>query len=141
MLRAGYTVVQVVHEYGDVCQASTDLAVERKELITSDEFRTLNRCVDNAIADAVSAYGADHRAVRNENADTLHERLTSFSSEQRRLLDISIQAFNAIQTGNIGLNGATGTMLYHNLLELRALSESAMAEIRLISATGTLPTP
>jgi hypothetical protein len=141
LLRLGFSVEQVVREYGDVCQAVTELAVEAKELVTADEFRTLNRCLDNAIADAVTAHGLNRKAELSHQAELLYERLVSYSSEQRRLLDSSIQAFEAIQTGNIGLTGATGTMLKHSLLELRALSDWALSEIRLASATTTLPPP
>ena len=56
LLKRGFTVDQVVHDYGDLCQAITDLAFERGVLIGIDEFRTLNRCLDNGIADAVTEY-------------------------------------------------------------------------------------
>ena len=56
LLRLGYTIDQVVHDYGDLCQAITDLAVERDAPFSIDEFRTLNRCLDNAIADAVTKF-------------------------------------------------------------------------------------
>src|SRR5688500_1199251 len=48
MLSRGFTIEQVVHDYGDLCQAITDMAVELGEPIETDEFRTLNRCLDNA---------------------------------------------------------------------------------------------
>src|ERR1700737_1895396 len=57
LLRKGFTVDQVVHDYGDLCQAVTDLAVEQKAPITVEEFRTLNSCLDNAIAGAVTEFG------------------------------------------------------------------------------------
>src|SRR6186713_1329476 len=50
LLQHGFTVDQVVHDYGDLCQAITDLAFEHGVAIQVDEFRTLNRCLDNAIA-------------------------------------------------------------------------------------------
>src|SRR5688572_6800094 len=50
LLLSGFTVEQVVHDYGDLCQAVTELAMERNALITNTEFHTLNRCLDNAIA-------------------------------------------------------------------------------------------
>src|SRR5271167_2523584 len=34
LLAMGFTVSQVVHDYGDVCQAITELAVERKATIS-----------------------------------------------------------------------------------------------------------
>ena len=56
LLTQGFTVEQVVHDYGDVCQSITDLAVELKASISTDDFRTLNRCLDNAIAGAVTEF-------------------------------------------------------------------------------------
>ncbi len=52
----GFTIGQVVHDYGDVRQSTTDLAVERNAPISTDDFRTLNRCLDNAIAGAVTLF-------------------------------------------------------------------------------------
>ena len=49
LLAMGFTVSQVVHDYGDVCQAVTELAIEKKATIRAEEFHTLNRCLDTAI--------------------------------------------------------------------------------------------
>src|ERR1700691_4371088 len=49
LLRLGFSVDQVVHDYGDVCQSVTEMAGEQQAPISTDEFRTLNRCLDNAI--------------------------------------------------------------------------------------------
>ena len=87
----------VVHDYGDVCQAATELAVEQQQRISADEFRTLNRCLDNAIADAVTSFGRAHQSLINAQAETLHQRLSVFSDEQRRLVDIAIQSYSAIR--------------------------------------------
>jgi len=38
LLNLGYTVDQVVHDYGDLCQAITDLAFERDAPFQIDEF-------------------------------------------------------------------------------------------------------
>src|SRR5687768_11220211 len=50
LLLQGFTVSQVVHDYGDVCQAITQLAVEVSAPISTEDFGTLNRCLDDAIA-------------------------------------------------------------------------------------------
>jgi hypothetical protein len=52
----GLTADQVVHDYGDLCQAVTELAFERNAAIDVGEFHTLNRLLDNAIAAAVMEY-------------------------------------------------------------------------------------
>lgn len=139
MLRAGYSVDQVVHGYGDVCQSITEMAIEQNQDISTDEFRTLNRCLDDAIADAVTSYGSAHQSELNAQAEILHDSLDQFTKEQWRLLETAIQSFVAIKTGNIGMNGATGTLLIHSLEELRVLAERAVPAIRLASAKTTLP--
>lgn len=119
LLRLGYSIDQVVHDYGDVCQAVTELAVEQKEIIAVDEFRTLNRCLDYAIADAVTAYGRSRDAAVQARDSRSH----SLALERRRLIDMAMKAFFAIKTGKIGVDGATGSMLCSVLLELRDLGD------------------
>jgi hypothetical protein len=136
LLRQGFTVDQVVHDYGDVCQCVTALAVEQDVPISTDEFRTLNRCLDNAIADAVASFGSAHQTSIDRQAETLQQRLVVFAVEHRRLIDIAIHSLIAIQTGNIGTSGATGTLLTHALEELRSLSERTLPEIRLAPSSA-----
>jgi len=128
MLRLGYTIDQVVHDYGDVCQAVTELAGEEDECITAVEFRTLNRCLDNAIADAVTSYGHARQVLNNDHAVTLEHRLRSFSDEYQRLTDMALQAYAAIKTGTVGVTGSTGTLLLHTLEELRSLADRMLPE-------------
>lgn len=139
MLRLGYTVDQVVHHYGDVCQAVTELAVARGANISADEFRTLNRSLDEAIADAVTAFGdARETAILNQAAD-LHVRLGRVAEEQRRLVELALQTFAAIQTGKLGATGHTGAALTTTLKELRELIERTLPEIRLMTGMSKGP--
>jgi len=140
LLRLGFTVDQVVHHYGDVCQAVTELAVRKKSPINTDEFRTLNRCLDEAIADAVSAFGDERENAILDQATDLHERLGALADEQRRLVDVSLQALGAIQSGKLAATGATGTALVKTLEELRDLIDRTLPEIRLVSGV-TNPYP
>jgi hypothetical protein len=131
LLRRGFSIDQVVHDYGDVCQCVTALAVERHLAISTDEFRTLNRCVDNAIADAVAAFGAARQASTDRQTENLQQRLVVFAAEHQRLIAIALQSLSAIKTGNIGITGATGTLLAHALEELRAVNDRTLAEMLL----------
>jgi hypothetical protein len=120
LLRTGYSVDQVVHEYGNVCQVVTDLAFELNATVTVDEFRTLNRCLDNAIADAVTAFASGHVGSISfpDDAGSLQVPVSS-ANEQRRLINLAIQTFAAIRTGTVGAGGATGTVLLRTLSDLR----------------------
>ena len=106
--------------------------------ISVDEFRTLNRCLDNAIADAVTAFGSSRQRLVNDRAQTLQTRLANFTGEHRRLVDIAFQAFFAIRAGNVGATGATATLLVHALGELRSLGERTLPEIHLMSEATTV---
>ena len=140
LMRLGYTLDQVVHGYGDVCQAITGLAVEQTTPISADEFRTLNRCLDNAIAVAVTAFGSAGQVSIDAQAETLSERLNKFAGEQKRLVDIAVQSYSAIKTGSVGLSGATGALLLHTLEELRSLPGRFLPEIHPPGpATGPAP--
>jgi len=57
LLGQGYTAGQVVQDYADIAQAITELAAEHQAPVSVDEFHTLNRFLDSAIADAVASYG------------------------------------------------------------------------------------
>ena len=76
LLLKGFTIEQVVHDYGDVCQSVTDLAVEMGAPISTDDFRTLNRCLDNAIAGAVTEFTLK-QSVNEDKAFAELENLTT----------------------------------------------------------------
>lgn len=72
LLALGFSVDQVVHDYGDLCQAITDLAIERDAPFDVVEYQTLNRCLDNAIAEAVKefSYQRDFDTLGQHTKDT-----------------------------------------------------------------------
>jgi hypothetical protein len=68
LLRQGYSVEQVVRDYGDVCQSVTELASEQETKISTVEFGVLNRCLDDAIAEAVTTFGRARQVLINEHS-------------------------------------------------------------------------
>jgi signal transduction histidine kinase len=135
LLNLGFSVDQVVHDYGDLCQAITDLAYERDAPFLIDEFRTLNRCLDNAIADAVTEFSYQRDfVVADRQAIEMHQRLGSFAHELRNFLQTATLAFTAAKTGNLNLSGATGSVLERSLDGLRDLIRHSLEEVR--TATG-----
>lgn len=137
LLQRGFTVEQVVHDYGDLCQAVTDLAVEADAPIGIDEFRTLNRCLDNAIAMAVTEFSYQRDlVVSDKQVHEFNERLGFFAHELRNLLSTAMLALASIKLGNVGLGGSTGALLERSLLELRHLIDRSLADVRI---TAGLP--
>src|SRR4029453_14293392 len=132
LLGQGFTVSQVVHDYGDVCQAITELAVELNAPISTEDFRTLNRCLDDAIAGAVTQYtGERHQSGIQGDKGHESERLGFFAHELRNLISTAIVAFDVLKTGNVGVGGSTGGVLDRSLLSLRNLIVRSLAEVRL----------
>jgi len=132
LLREGFTVSQVVHDYGDVCQAITELAVELNDAISTDDFRMLNRCLDDAIAGAVTEYGRErHQFDVDGESARASERLGFFAHELRNLINTAVLAFDVLKTGNVGVRGSTGMVLHRSLMASAALITRSLAEVRL----------
>ena len=122
LLRLGFTVDQVVHDYGDLCQAITDLAFERDAPFSIDEFRTLNRCLDNAIANAVAAFSFQRDASFALLQDTeVNERVGAVLLELRSSLAAVSYAVAALEMGNLPMSGATGAVLKRGLDAMKKL--------------------
>jgi signal transduction histidine kinase len=131
LVALGFTVDQVVHDYGDLCQAITDLAFERDAPFTVDEFRTLNRCLDNAIADAVAAFGRRREQfLMREQVVDANERIGALAHELRNALGTATMAFSALEYGNMTVGGATGAVLRRSLVSLAGLVDRSLAETR-----------
>lgn len=130
LLHLGYSVDQVVHDYGDLCQAITDLAFELDAPFSIDEYRTLNRCLDNAIADAVSEFSAQRDLAITEQQD-LHqnEQLGFLMHELRNALGTATLAATAMEIGNLSPAGATGAVLKRSHASMAKLISNALAEV------------
>jgi signal transduction histidine kinase len=130
LLEQGFSIAQVVHDYGDVCQAVTELALELQVPISTDDFHTLNRCLDNAIASAVTEY-AHLREVTMSGADV--RRRGFFAHELRNHLNTATLAFQVVQSGRVGVTGSTVGVLERSLRGLRELVDRSVTEVRLDS--------
>jgi len=132
LLGHGFTIEEVVHDYGDLCQAISDLAFETGAQIGVDEFRTLNRCLDNAIASAVTEYTRQREPeAADRHAQALNERLGIFAHELRNMLFAAKLAQRAIKAGNVGANGATAGVLDRALASMGKLIDRSLAEVRI----------
>ena len=128
LLSLGFTVSEVVHTYGDVCQAVTELAVEKDAAISTAEFHTLNRCLDTAIAEAVTEH-ARLTAEWRTTGET--ERLGQVAHEIRNHLNSALIAFDSLRRGVVAINGSTGAVLGRSLLSLCDVVDTALADIRM----------
>jgi signal transduction histidine kinase len=127
LLLLGFTVSQVVHDYGDICQAVTELADELNVPITASEFQILNRCLDTAIAEAVT----EHARVTAASVLTDEmERVGRLMHEVRNNLNTSLFAFDVLKRGTVGVSGSTAAVLGRSLIAMRSFVDSTLTEIR-----------
>jgi signal transduction histidine kinase len=142
LLLRGFTISQVVHDYGDVCQTITELAGETDAPISTDDFRTLNRCLDEAIAGAVTTFERENQQKaslqQSQESTRSNQRVAFLVHELRNLVNTAIVAFEVLKTGNVGVSGSTGAVLNRSLVGLRDLVAHSLDEVRM--TTGAMST-
>lgn len=127
-LRLGYTISQVVHGYGALCQAITEYAGKHETPVTLREFNRLNFCLDVAIAEAVTEFSKDQResATREEV-----QRLGFLAHEMRNALGNVALAYQMIKKGVVGVAGSTNMLLENSILRMKDIIDRSLAEVRL----------
>ena len=128
MLRQGFSISQVVQSYGAVCQVVTEVAMERKAPISTEEFQTLNHCLDTVMAEAVKEYAAQRDAAISHQET---ERLGLLAHELRNLLGSAMMSFDILKGGTVSIGGSIGAVLGRSLHGLHELIDGMLAEVRL----------
>ncbi|MEO7731552.1 MAG: hypothetical protein ABIY55_11305 [Kofleriaceae bacterium] len=121
----GLSVDEVVHQYGDVCQIVTELAIAKEVRVPTAEFRVMNLCLDDAIAEAVTKF-AGHR--QRSTRPSSGEGLGKLVHEMRTLLGTARTSLDMIQSGRVGTNGSTARVLDRALQSLRDLVERGLTD-------------
>lgn len=128
LLRLGYTLSHVVHAYGAMCQSITELATLKNKAITTDEFHDLNRCLDIAIAGAVTGYELQRN---QQESDREIQHLGSLAHELRNSLSSANLSFQMLEKGTLGITGNTGQVLKNSLKRIGELVDRSLTEVRL----------
>jgi signal transduction histidine kinase len=132
LLEQGGSVSQVVHDYGDVGQAITELALATGAAVDLEELGALSRCLDGAIATAVAEY------ARLKDAATSHrevERLGQVGHDLRNELQTALLSFQSLRMGGLDIGGKAGDALGRSLVRLRDLLDTRLAEVHLAATS------
>jgi signal transduction histidine kinase len=113
--------------------------MERNTSIAAEEFQTLNLCLDDAIAGAVTEHSRQsERAIEDLGV----ERRGSLAHEMRNLLSIATLSFASIKAGTVPPGGSTGAVHERSLLGLQTLVTRLLADVRLDAGMHNLePVP
>ncbi|PIR22533.1 MAG: hypothetical protein COV44_07545 [Deltaproteobacteria bacterium CG11_big_fil_rev_8_21_14_0_20_45_16] len=127
-LRLGYSLSHVVHAYGAMCQAITEIATQTRAHISPREFNVLNACLDVAISTAVSEFQFRSNEA-NEEREIQH--LGFLAHELRNALSSATVAHEMIKLGIVGTGGSTSAVLELNFARMRNLIDRSLSEVRM----------
>ena len=127
-LRLGYSISQVVHSYGAICQSITEFVGSKSFNMIPREFHDLNYSLDCAIAEAVTEFEIE----QTKKLDKIEAEKLGFLMHEMKnsLLAVSV-SYEMINKGKVGNMGATSHVLTLSLERLKKLIEGAEKEIRL----------
>jgi signal transduction histidine kinase len=132
LLEKGWSVSQVVHDYGAVREAIAELAVERGAALLAEELGALNRCLDGAIADAVADYARlKHEATSHREV----ERLSQVGHDLRDQLQTALLSFRALRKGSGDVRGVSGDALGRSLDRLRDVIDTRLPAAHLAATS------
>jgi signal transduction histidine kinase len=95
--------------------------------ISSMEFHTLNRCLDTAIAEAVTEYERLEEEARSRN-DLQHRG--QIAHELRNFVHTALLSLKVIQAGSAGPSARASGVLGRSLAAIRELADSIGTEAR-----------
>lgn len=128
LLKLKFTLSQVVHGYGALCQVITGLLDELGVAVAAREYQTLNLCLDDAIAEAVTAYESDAEADTSRREI---EHLGILAHELRDALAAAMTTSELVRSGKVPANGRTATLIGRAHTRMRNLIDRSLAEVRL----------
>lgn len=130
--RLGFKITDVVYDYGCICDAITEEALEHQQPISVAEFRVLNQSLDAGIAEGISEY-----ARRRESLlDSEHVSSLGFiAHELRNALSGAVLSFQMLKSGGRPVVGPTADILERSQERLRWLIDRMLTDVRLQSAT------
>ena len=138
LLLNGFPVEEVVYGYGDLCQAVTDLAVEHNAVIQPHEFRTLNHCLDQAMADALTSYSDRPHEPASDDAVQLYERLGFFVHELRNHLQTATAAL-AVSRAENTFSPAAAAVVDRSMSRMSSLVRRSLADARTMADQPARP--
>ncbi len=121
-------MAEVVHDYGDVSRIIIGLAEEEHAVIPAADLSTLNLCLEDAVAGALTEYGRQReRTLAQEGT----ERAGVLAHEMRNYLNTAMLALSSLKSGAVGASGATSGILQRSLAGLHTLVERSVASVRM----------
>jgi hypothetical protein len=125
------TIDQVVHTYGDVCQAVIDHALDHHITMTHDDFRMLYCALDRLIAEAVSEFSRRRDVVMAlKAAKATNEKLGSLAHEMRNHIHRADLALRILKSGRVMATAAPDAVLDRCMAAMKDLVERSLEDVK-----------
>jgi signal transduction histidine kinase len=124
----GFELNRIVHDYGMVCDIVSDLAAKNGQTFNAREFQIFNRCIDDAIAEAISSFDESRSAEKKDTA----EQLGFIAHEIRNAVGNALLGLELIRRGKAGMHGRTAESVQRALSRIADLVAVTLTEARLI---------
>jgi signal transduction histidine kinase len=134
-VKLGYTISDVVQSYNIVSQSIVEAAKLLNYHLSAIERARLTVSFDKAIAIAVTEFDRA-KSVASQRKET--ERLGFLAHELRNSLQSATIAMQLIESGSVGTNSSTGSLLQTSLQRMAELIDTALTEVRLRVEPTTL---
>jgi signal transduction histidine kinase len=125
--RRGCSVAQLVSAYGDICQVLTELASEGDAGMSARDFGVLNRCLDDAVASALTAHGLQReRFLARE--ELYRQKLLAY--ELTNLLNVATLSFESVSDWPVSDGQARQALHAQSLAALRGVVNRSVNDAR-----------
>jgi len=119
----GFDLSRVVHDYGLVCEATTEAAIRYGKHIEPREFQILSRCIDEGITLAIESCSS-YKKTEAEHAGFL-------AHEIRNAVGNASLGFELITRGKATTDSRTADVVHRALSRISTLVANALVEVRL----------
>lgn len=124
----GFTITQLTADFGLISDTIGEVAIKYDFQLDPRSYRLLNSCIDKAIADSIDEYFARSRASEEL---AYAEWLGSLGHELRNSLASANMAFEALKSGQVGIQSRTARVLERSLLRLESLVRDTLTAVQL----------
>lgn len=136
LLAEGCSISQGVHDYADAGEAIAELASERGATITPEELCSLTRCVDTAIAQAVTEYG---RLKEEASSQRELDRRRQLAHDLRNLVQTALLSLRVLEAVKSDARGNSARLLGRSLGKIRELADGILSGGKRIPGPASSP--
>jgi signal transduction histidine kinase len=117
----GFDLARLVHDFGLICEKTTEVASLHEKTFTPREFQIFNRSLDEAMAKGIESFSEQADRERSIDISERRKQLAFLAHEIRNALGNAMAGFHVLRQGNVAVKGATADLVHRALSRIAAL--------------------